>query len=304
MPNPDLSLFNYGTVDWTNGENNWRAEDAEYLQKRGVNRYADQSDFETATPEIGSVAFIDDGNYLVTKTTGSAFRRIMFSNYLRTDTESSTSVSLTLSGGSAAVQIESSTVSITGGTFTAHRLSSSSAGIVTIAASDGQTTSITRATGADGKLAFNKGLKIDTGGIEVTAGGATITGAVSIDGTLGMGTNNVTTSGNITVSSPGSFIGNLTGNVTGTITADSGVSRLGNFSFQGFELTKHSGSVNGIRFNSGLTDGVTLFSGTSGTLKINDGSTNDAIIAGIVISDSATPPTGSYPEGTLWVQTA
>jgi hypothetical protein len=303
MANPDLSSA-YGTIDWVNGENNWRAEDAEHLQKRGINRYEEQGDFESTTPEIGSVAFIDDDNYLVAKTAGSEFRRVMFSNYLRADTESSTSVSLQLAGGTAKVQLQSSTISITDGTFTAHRLSSNSDGTVTVAASDGQTTSITRATGADGKLAFSKGLKIDAGGIEVTAGGASITGAVSITGSLNMGTGNITTSGTLAVNSPGTITGNLTGNVTGTVTAISGVSRLGNFSFQNFQLTKDSHADNGIEFKTGTEDGIRLFSGTSGTLKINDGSTNDALIAGIVISDSATPPTGSYPEGTLWVQTA
>jgi hypothetical protein len=314
MANPDLEEFDYAAPTWVNNENNWRAEDVQFILNRSVLKFQDEAAatdwFEGQVPPAnltGSLVFIsgdadsdiDNGigtdPYFVgyfSNVPTPVTRRLLASKYLRTPTAIDTSTSVTLrhsvdTGGgvsiasSGTVTAEStfkvgSRVTVSAGVVT---LNDASTGTGTLQLSSGILTSSARFSCAGLNSSANStitGTLATTSTLTVSSGGALITGNSTITGTLQVtSTFDATTS----VTSPIVTAGNSRLTNTGLSAVSGGAS---------VQLADSGASVNvispsGFKFKNAPTEVLTK-------------------VAGVVISTSpSATPTGTYPEGTIWL---
>lgn len=301
--NPEIT--NYGGITYTNNENNWRAEDIEFLQRRSVLRYPSTSALDSSDHnEVGAVAYIAadpnsddviepgaDAHFRV-KPTASGWKRLVSTDNLRLPVDSGASVvlrhasavsgglGLLSSGATEVTTLRTATggVQITAGTVTV--------GTQTLSESGGKlvASGTLRANTLESAGAVNSATVTTTGA--VTAGnGLTVSGGTLTAGTSQLGITSVETlSATGRVSTDGRF----------AVNRGDGVSDL---RFDG----------TGIRFfPTGPHTARVILSQTEVELRAanvkvrHDTSETAADVAGVVVSSS--PPSGNYPDGTIWIE--
>ena len=310
MANPDIPEFDYYAPTWVDNDNNWRAADVHFLRNRSVLKFPTEllaTGWFTARSIIptGSISFIaadadtDDDievgtdPYFVGYYGGTDTRRLLAAKYLRTPTDTSTSVTIRHSvdtGGGVSiasngtVTAEStfkvgSRVTVSAGVVT---LNDASTGTGTLQLTSGVLTSNTsfNCTGITTTGTVSTGALTATG-LTVLSGGALVTGNSTVTGTL---TVTSTISATTSVTSPIISTGSSAGNPRLTTT---GLSALGTASVN---LVSGGTGVNvispdGFKFKNVATETLTR-------------------VAGVNVSTSAAPAPGgdTYPEGTIWLQ--
>lgn len=300
--NPPIK--NYGSIAYTNNQNNWRAEDVEFLQRRAIQRYPSISAL-AEHQQFGAVAYVADdsdsdddvepgpeAHFRLYANSNPGWQRIVTSENLRIPSTTDTNLSVHLR----------------------HRSASSSGGVSL--KSDGS-------VAVSSKLEVGPQVVIESGTLKLTASGSTRTlqvasGKLTVDGTLRADTlesagavtstsvtttARVTAGNGLTVSAGGiSVTGSSTlGNTsvssltsTSSISASSHVA-VGNVRLGSTGVTYSTGSSVRMDVESNsiaFTTPSLTFRNTSSQLPVN--------VAGAVVSSSQ--PSGNYPDGTLWIQ--
>lgn len=305
--NPDIT--NYGGITYTNNENNWRAEDIEFLQRRAVLRYPRISGVNglqsSDHDEVGAIAYIAedadnddeiepgaDPHFRGKVNSTDGWRRFVTSEYLRIppSTDLSGSVRLRHSGASSGVSLKS----------------------------DG-------AVAVDNKLEVGTQVSVQGGVVSLTGGGTTRTlqvssGKLVCDGTLrgnviesagaisgaSLSTTGAVTVGNgLTVSAGGLTVSGGTASL-GTMTA-------GNATFTGFVSSAQAFTAGVVRLNAsgvGVANDPTVLVGIDSNsidllapaITMRHNSSQVAVNVAGVITSADPPPSGSYPDGTIWIE--
>jgi hypothetical protein len=311
MAGPVLSNADYGSPTYTDDSDNWRAQDVVYIQRRSVLRFPTQAALEANSHnQFGAVAYVavdadadDDiepgAEPYFTGNTGrngaAAWRRFMHSQYLRIPeaNDTDTSVRVRHSAASSGLSLRS-----TGAVLAETRLEVGSGSTQSaldpnlLSLQNGANTRTVQVNGS-GQLAVNGTVAVtgvvSSGGISattITATGLVETGSVNVSGnltatgTIGSTTGNLTTVNSTTVNSTTFASGSV--RLTST-----GVSRVDGASVS---LSLNSNSELAVL----ATGGFTFRTASSGQTA--------AQVAGLVVSTS--PPSGTYPPGTIWAQVA
>ena len=305
MANP--VLVPTGQTAWKNDVNNWRANDADWLQSRGILRWPDAATRNAAPAtyrDDGTIAFISSfgGGPAFVGRSGGADQKLFTATNLILSADTPAAINLRLAGGgsTAGVQIEANRVTITGlptagASFVAGPLLVTNTA-VNIVASDGTQAPLSKSTAAAGGT-------LQIGG----ASGLTVVGPVLLQSTLTVTGNTVlsvlTVSGTVTLNngltvSGGNIVGTLLGNVVGNLTSSSSV--IGGLTIQSNAITSGANSVN-VTTGTTPTTGVTLKTTGAARAQVDDGSTFTGPIASVHVASTA-PVAEDYPEGCLWVQ--
>lgn len=298
MPGRSPSLIgsvSVGDIDWTNLQDNWREQDAEWLQERGVARVATTPSAETnlINKNAGRV-FYSESNKVLYVSIGTGYKTVVASDAL-VATDTNTTVTLSVSGQSGFVFTKTGGVSISA--LTATSLTSTTATITNIIGTAGSGTFKTTSAGVEvDTTGSNKvtlttgsaGLLVDspvsvTGGI-TTSASSTFSGGLSASGTAAL--TNATVSGTLSVGgnltgAAGSF---STGTFSGTITAPT-INAA-----SGADLTLAIRSGRAIRVTSPTVADANIYYGASGTSIRN---------AWVVYGSD--PGVANVPEGTIWI---
>lgn len=290
----------WGLADWTDYLNNWTEGDAEYLQKRSVVRYETTGARDGGIgSEVGAVTYINDGTYGRLQMCGKTgtYRDLLAPiNLSLSDTASV--VGLSLTGGSAVVQVKASSV----------ELGPSQALIV-------NSTGVSIKTGANTVVLTTDGTQLvsDTAlSVPSLASSGAITGT-SFTGSVAATT--VTASSSITVGAI--TLTNATGaiaattvaassTITATTSVTGGTAKLATTSSTA-ELSSTTGGHGAyVRLTADALVKGTVARLHGDTRYINNaaGSLTDTKIAGIVVAASGAGLVATnYPEGTIWVKT-
>lgn len=319
MTNPVVS--NYSVPTWVDDENNWRAADAHFLRSRSITRFstkdnADNYFISASATTIGSICFVsgDTSSDLNSTSVGadpyfyanlsSSKKRILASTYLVPTDSSSTGVTLR----------HSATPALGGLTF-------SSTGAVSVGSSLtigsylslGTASSITMTTATGGVVALKDSTGTGSSTISVTKSGVIFTlevstrlNAPSINATGAITSSSLTTAtaivnGPITVSGTTNVAAVV---ASGTITSPMIRTNAASDAIQLTGTALSNIPVSGTAATLDMAGNNVLINapGSNG-LKFRNASTETAVrVAGVVISP--TQPTGSYPEGTIWLQVA
>lgn len=302
----------YGVVDWTNYQDNWRDEDASWLQSHSILRFANTTDRDTAypTPLPGTTVYVNTGaGVLQWYGSDSNWRTVLSPVYL-TNTEDSTSSTFAYGANAPVLAIKNGSVEL--GPSPAS-LTVSSAGL-TVKTGSNTTLLTTDTTGlvangnikaatfsSTGLATFNSlsvtttlnvtttstfaGLLTAQNGLSVTSGTAAF-GAVTATGIT-------VTSGTVSAATLTS-----TGNISAAGYALGGVAKISTNSGAQFSSTAGTGTVT---LTDSNTDSVAL-SGKAFTLKTQTVGAVQVQIAGVYFS-STDPGVANVPEGTLWINT-
>jgi hypothetical protein len=311
--NPTIPVNGFGVLGWANDSNNWRKADGDWLQQRGIIRWADAAARTAATAEnraIGSIAYLSSPGKF-TANIGGTYKDLIAASNIMVSSDSTSAVALkhlnssTDGAGTVSVQIEPNRVQIagmtTGSQFVAGRLTTSNAS-VGVTSSDGTLIGLSKDTAVLGGA-------LRVGGAFATDGAVTVgAGLTSTAGTTTLGTTTVGALTATSVTAPTHtattvFSGPLSGDVTSV-----GTSKFGQLTLNGSTITNSTAttpsSPNSVQISS--TSGI-LFQtnpgNTSGTQRVllNDGSATSAQVATVVVSTLA-PVAQDYPEGCLWIQ--
>ena len=319
MANPVLSAYDYAAPTWVDDENNWRAEDVHFIRNRSVLKFRDEA---TATSwfsgqgfnTTGALMFVSGdadtdinngigtdpyfGGYFSSGGT-PVIRRLLAAKYLRTPTDTITSVKLRHSGDTVGGVSIASDGSVTAeSTFkVGSRVEVTTLGVVTL--KDAST--------GTGTLQLTAGVL--TSNTKFSCAGATTTGTtiagVTATGNVNTGlltANNIAASGGITAGNS-TVTGTLTVNGTGTISATTSVTSpivtAGNSRLTNTGLSAVSGGAS-VQL---ATDGTAVNVTSPGVFKFQNAPTEQMTrVAGVNVSTSAPSGTNTYPEGTIWLQ--
>lgn len=323
MANPDLEEFDYAAPTWVNNENNWRAEDVQFILNRSVLKFQDEAAatdwFEEQVPPAnltGSLVFISgDADSDINNGIGTdpyfvgyfsnvptpVTRRLLASKYLRTPTDDSTSVTLGHSGDTVGgVSIASNGEVKAESTFKVGSRITVAAGVVTLKDASTGTGTLQLTAGV-----LTSDTKFSCAGATTT--GTTIAGVTTATGNVNTGlltANNIAASGGITAGNS-TVTGTLTVNGTGTISATTSVTSpivtAGNSRLTNTGLSAVSGGASVQLADSGASVNVISPSG----FKFKNAPTETLTrVAGVNVSTSPVPAPGgaTYPEGTIWLQ--
>jgi hypothetical protein len=307
MANPTLPTT--GTTSWVNDVNNWRANDAHWLQSRSILRFIGIDAVGDRNTALGALpgSFSSEGtiSYVRVGSTGSFTARpgttpaddvkIFLANFLSLSTDQPATVNLKHRDGAVGVSSISGLSSsqnfrIGPVTFTNTQLNIADSGGATV-------TLIKEASAAGGYLrvaghfAVSQDTKLE-GMLNVlgvsTLASLVVNGAAEVKGTL-------TASGSSSEIVSPTFRGNLIGNVT-AVTVGVGST--------GLNLTGNT-LANGTN-NVGVSSTTGIVLKTSGTMRarIDDGSTFPAPVASVIVQSGPPPaaPNDDYPDGCIWVQ--
>lgn len=300
---PGADLVTNPVVTWTDNVDNWRASDADFLQKRANMRFtsvASRTTFLGATPPPGMVSYVASTDSLqftdFAASSSNVWRTILApTNMAVSDAVSSFGMRLA-SDGTAALALEAGKVVL------------GPARILTV------DTAVRVKTGtATASLTTDATALVSD--VQIKAPSATLTGALaaaSISNTGAITTTSVVASGNVQAAtlniSGTSTLGVVnSGNhtVTGTLTASAAIT--GSTSVQGGSIlltgttVKHAtlaGTVT-LTADAVISGGQVVLNASSGPARY--GSTSGPFLACSVASASD-PGVGNYPEGTLWLQ--
>lgn len=310
MTNP--AIPNYAAPTWVDDENNWRAADAHFLRNRSVLRFASESAANTWIngadyDRTGSLVFIaadadaDDviepgaDPYFIGyfgSTSGSA-HRIMSAQYLKTQTDNNTTLTLRHSESSSGGITLSSDGSVTAGTTL-------KVGSKISAASDGSITFTDAGTGT-GTLQLSS--EVLTSSKRFSCLGLTSGANSSIAGTLSVGGRLTVTTGGVGITGDSSVTGNLS--VSGTITGPTSITSP-IISTGTTQLTATGLSALGGTASVQIVDGTAVKVISPGApFKFQNAPTETLTrVAGVNVSTSPVPAPGgaTYPEGTIWLQ--
>lgn len=300
------TLTQYDSPGYTDDQDNWSAADIAYIHERLVIRFPTQAALEASTTHdvVGAVAYVAedaDADDIIEPgaepyfagSTGNGWRRLIHSQYLRIPDVADTPTSVKLRHLTAG-----SGLSLTsdGYVVAESRLSVSSDQVVLATGTGGEISikngANTRklSVGGTGKLVVDGTVSVSVlesaGAVTaatVTASGAVATGALTVTGTI---------------------------NASGTVTAPTGAI-----------TTVNATTVNATTFASsnqrltagGLTRGdgpatLTMDANTLAAFVPNGFTFRRSVgetavqVAGAVVSSS--PPSGTYPVGTIWLQVA
>jgi len=310
VPGATIPGDGQGVVDWVNNTDNWREEDAEFIQGRTVIRWSNVSQRSASGGNAlgeGSVSYVASTKGFQVNTTGDAtgWSNILHSTQLvYTDTIGS-NFQVRLSGGTTGLRF------YTDGLF------------------------------ADTKLAVGNSnaapkVKIDSSGITVNTDAANNPGLIStnnsgqvmISAANGLATNNLTVSGSASFSSAVNFaaavtfgstvnitnlnVGNAVTVGNGGLTSTGGVISALAFATQapnayqvgstGFSRSSNAGALLSITNSTPTVSGnnVELATPSSGAPKITINGVS-APIAGYMTGNGP-PGTTAAPDGTIWFQ--
>jgi len=296
-------------VTWTDNTDNWRAQDADFLQRRSILRFSTSSAKITAlgpslsipSPSAGQAVFVSQTNSLEYLDSTSTWRTVnAFKNATFDDTSTSFGVRLS-SDATNPLTLESGKVVL--GSNRGLVVTGSSVQIKTGSATATLTTNSTT-------LLFDTPISVPSASLGavtatgVNAGsGAVSSGTLSVTGqaTVGSLTSGATTLGTTTAASVSAA--NLT--ATTLLTATTG--RLGQLEMSysastGSSIAPIGSTVCNVRF---LSNEVTVagnkitLAPTSATTAVLHG--NGLPFATVLVS-TVTPVAAQYPEGTIWVQ--
>lgn len=303
MANPTLA--DIGATTWENDRNNWRANDANWLQYRSILRWGTSASRLTAVNALsspntaeGTIGYVDDVNQFVARAgpTASSDKLVFLANNLQLSVDTGSSVNLKLASGSVGVQMDSLKVSISGlstggSSFEAGRLVATNTD-VRIVSPDGATfASLGKVNGASGPLTISSPVTVN-GSATVLNSTLGVSGLSTLASLKVNGTSEF--SGAVTAS--GGISGNVTGNLTGNVTSTSSV--IGGLTFVGNTITRATSGVT--IAESGTEPGILLQTAGAHRTRIRDGSAFAAEVASVVVSTGT--PTGDYPENCLWIQ--
>lgn len=294
MPNPTLPADGYGTIPWQNDIHNWRANDAAWLQGRGIVRWATDAARNASAPADGTIGYVAATQKFLLRS-GGVDRTPFFLTNVVASVDTASAVNLKLATGTTGIQIEPSKVSISAmGTFVAGAFTASATGI-SLTATDASTVSISKDTTALGGALRVVGGVVATGAVDcdttLNVDGATTLNTLTVNGVTNF-KNGVTLSGGII---SGTLGGSSTVNTTGNITT-TGTTKLGSITIATNSLTNGTSSV-----VISDTAGITLQTAGGQRAKVNDGSALPGNIATVVV-DTVAPSGQDYPEGCIWVQ--
>lgn len=299
MAGPILADSDYGSPTYVDDTHNWRAQDVAYIQKRSVLRFPTQAALE-AHPhdEPGAVAYVavdadaDDtiepgAEPYFTGHTGNGWRRLVHSQFLRIPdtTDTASSVRLRHDSASSGLSLRS-----TGAVVAESRLEVGSEQVVidagVISLKNGVNTRTIQVDGT-GKLTLSGTVvttALETGALTastLSASGAVTTGALSVVGT-------VTATGAVTA--PSATITTLN-----STTMNASIHAATSVRLTSTGINRADGSAAVVVGANSLAafapDGFSFRRSLSETA---------AQVACVVTSTSA--PSGTYPEGTIWLQ--
>ena len=298
------TLTSYDVPQYSDDQDNWRAQDIAYIHDRLVARFPTQAALEANAyhNEVGAVAYVaEDADaddviepgaepYFVGNT-GNGWRRLIHSQFLRipdaADTASSVKLRHVTAGSGLSLTSDGYTVAESRLVVGADQITLTSAGVISI--KNGANTRTIQVNGT-GKLAIDGTVTASAvessgavTGTTLTVTGATATGALTVTGTI---------------------------NATGTVTAPTGAITTVNSTT--VNATTHA-STNMRMTATGLSraDGTATLTMDANSLAafVPSGFTfrrqlseTPAQVAGVVVS--ANPPSGTYPQGTIWMQVA
>lgn len=302
---PGATLTDPGLTSWTDNVDNWRAADADYLQRRGNMRFAtvgSRNTFLGSTPPAGMVAYIQSLDALqftdAASGTSNVWRTILAPvNMAISDTGSSFGLRLA-SDGAASLALEASKVVLGPGRIvtvdTALR-------VKTGAATASLTTDATALVSDVQVKAPSAALTGALASASVAATGAITGASVAATGNISSATLNV--SGVTTVAAV---------NGSGLVTLSS-LEYLRSSTINGYQSWYSGGSRLG--YLQGTGTGLALVSET-GNLTLTGpyvvlapsvsgpahwGSAGGPMIA-CSVAFASDPGVGNYPDGTLWCQ--
>jgi hypothetical protein len=307
MAGPTLSEHDYGAPSYTDDVDNWRAQDVSYIQRRSVLRFPSQVALEASShTAFGSVAYVandadsDDDiepgadpyltSNLGTSLGANNWKRVVQSTYLRIPgaNDTTTSVRLRHDSASSGLSLKSGGAVVAESRLEvgAEQVVIESSGVMSL--KNGANT-ITVQANSSGKLAVSAA--VVSSAVEVTnvstatltATGAASVGSLSVTGALSVGSLSVTTA-------------TMT-NATVTNTATIATVASGNVRLTAAGLSHTGGTA-----SFGIT-GTALSAFAPGGFSFRRSTAEDPVqVAGVVVS--ATPPSGNYPEGTIWLEVA
>ena len=300
MPGATLSNPN-GVTTWTNNVDNWRSEDADYLQRRSVMRFANSSTRTAAlgaSPTRGQVSYLESTDDISYADSTGAWRTLTAFRFLATS-DTSTSVGLRISSdGSTTLAIEPGRIALGASRFLI--VDGTSVKIKTGATTANLTTDATA-------LVSDVQFKAPTAGIT----GALTTGSIANSGTLS--TASLTASGNVganTLSVSGtSSLAAVTaaslassGTVSGpTVTATTTLNG-GNLRLAGIRLNNSTGTTGYVDIDNTVTAGGTnIVLIPASMAPVRYGSVSGPPMTVTVVS-ATDPGVANYPEGAIWIQ--
>lgn len=308
---PGATLVDPGITTWEDNVHNWRAADADYLQKRSVMRFAtvgNRTTALTATPVAGMVTYNGAAKTLEytdsDSATANVWRTILAPKYLATSDavgsfgmrlagDPTTVVALeagkVVLGAARVVTVDDTGLKVKTGLATA---------LLTTDATDLVSDKKLKVPGIASSAAVTAPSVAATGAVtaaSVTATGALTGASLSVSGSTALG---AVTAGAVSASSLASA-----GNVTG-------VNLVGSTSAKGGLLTMHSrylqaagagDSYVALDLNAQITGTHIILAPFAGVNPVRFNSTTGPIIP-CVVAYASDPGVGSYPEGTIWCQ--
>jgi hypothetical protein len=308
---PGADLITNPVVVWTDNVDNWRASDADFLQKRSVMRFAtvaSRTTFLSATPVAGMVTYVGASDTLQytdsVSATANVWRTIMAPKYLATSDSVGTFGMRLASDGTDVLLLQPGKVvlgptqALTVDTAVKVKTGAATAALTTDATalvSDVQVKAPSVATtGAVTAASIVSSGNISTATITATgniqSATSVVTGNSSVAGVLTASSLNL--SGLLTASAAGEYLRSSV--VNGYQTWFNGATRIGLLQglISGLSMTSEVGALT-------LGGANVVLAATAGPARY--GSTTGPYIACSVASASD-PGVTNYPEGTLWAQ--
>lgn len=292
-----------GEIDWVNLQNNWRAEDAEWLQERSIVRIStaapgDATDLISTTIPDGRVFYSSNTKKLIVRANTTNKSVLASDSLMLTDGASTVTLSVTSGSSPATITFTKSTGALSIDTMSVTSLTATTATVTTLSPTNLTVTNLTATTASgtlkstsaglelettgtagnkvtlttaasSGGLVSDKGFSVTTGGITVTAGGVTIT------------------AGGLSVAAGTTAVQALTATSAsaGTVTATTSVTAPLLQSGSGADLTLTAASGQALRVTN-----AAFYYGASGTTIKN---------AWVVYGTD--PGVANVPEGTIWI---
>jgi hypothetical protein len=311
MPGATIPTDGYGPVAWVNDEDNWREEDADFLQQRTILRWANSTARTAAGGDAygpGSLSYVASSKTLAvnTSTATSGWSTVLHSPQLNiTDTPAS-NFQIQLSGSSAG-----GLRFYTDGVFVDTRLAVAGTDAAPKVKIDANGILLETQTGNQGLIQTN-----NSGQVSISAGAgltvnrlnvsssATFSSAVTFSAAINI-TSTLTTT-NLSVNNPTTPVGVGAGGLTSSTGVLTGLSlaTVSGYQLGSTGLTRSSNAGAAITINSSAPAvsgaNVDLQVPTGGAIRLTIAG-NTAPIAGWMVSNTA--PGGTVaPDGTIWFQ--